>query len=88
MYTMAYYYFKKSDKPTKKYVAIFTRGSMAGKRVYFGDPNYEHFRDRTGVNAWSHLDHNDSRRRKAYHARHREPGPLYSPGYFAWHFLW
>lgn len=83
------FYFKRSDKPQKKYVAIFpSRDGNKPKRVYFGDSRYQQYKDATGLGAWSHMDHGDNRRRRAYHARHQRPGRMYTPSYFSWYYLW
>ena len=43
-----------------------------GKRrlIHFGDTRYQHFKDRIGH--YSHLDHNDKKRRENYYKRHKE----------------
>lgn len=71
-----------SDKPNKKYYA-----TVGGRKMYFGDSNYSHYRDKLGH--WSHLDHLDVERRRRYKARHeknRHNKP--SPGWFADQILW
>lgn len=37
--------------------------------IPFGDPNYEHYRDRTPLANWQRLNHGDSVRRNSYLAR-------------------
>jgi hypothetical protein len=54
----AYIYEKSTRKDKKLQVKVDQ------KTVHFGNPNYEHYKDRTGI--WSHLDHNDKERRKNY----------------------
>ncbi len=71
----------------KKYVAVLVDGHGKKKRVPFGDRRYEQFRDRIGH--YAHLDHGDARRRRSYRARHAgEERRKYSPGWFAWTYLW
>ena len=80
-----------------KYIAIIPQKGKRAKRVRFGSPQYEHFRDSVpkdlGGGVWSFLDHNDKDRRKAYRARHSKikmkDGRLaykvkYTPSYFSY----
>ena len=56
-----------------KYRVVFKPGRKpeGGKKtVRFGHQKYEHFRDATTLGAWSHKDHNDTKRRELYYARH------------------
>jgi hypothetical protein len=79
----------------KKYTAIIM---ATGKRVHFGDRRYQHFRDRTPLRLYSHLDHNDLARRDNYRKRHgsirlKKDGSLaymnkYSPAWFSYYYLW
>jgi len=54
----------------KKYTAILPNG----KKVNFGDRNYEQYEDSVpialGGGLWSHKDHKDPIRRKNYRTRH------------------
>ncbi len=84
---------KKSTRSGKKYMSK----TPSGKWVHWGDTKYEHYKDSTGVGAWSKLDHNDKERRKQYRARHekvmtKEGTPAYKDkeqaSYYAYHFLW
>jgi hypothetical protein len=52
-----------SDKPAKKLYAL-----VEGKKIYFGDTSYEHFKDATGLLPKSQ-NHLDEKRRKSYLAR-------------------
>jgi len=82
--------FKKSTRKNKKYTAFVKDGDKIFK-VHFGDARYEHYKDTTGVGAWSHKDHLDEKRRKNYRRRHEAQGfhsVLYSPSYFAYNYLW
>ena len=67
-----------SERKHKKYVAILDDGS----KVHFGDKRYPHFKDRTPLKAFKHLDHGDEKRRQSFHARFQH-SPKNSAGYFA-----
>jgi len=77
-------------KSGKKYAALLknkTTGRI--KKVQFGDVSYQHYKDQTGLNLWSHKDHNDSERRRRYRARHaKEKDTKFTAGWFAYHYLW
>lgn len=53
------YNYEKSTRKDKKLMTI-----VDGKKVHFGNPNYQHFKDKTGI--WKKLDHKDPERRKNY----------------------
>ena len=53
------------EKSTRKDKKLMTK--VDGKTIHFGNPKYEHFKDRTGI--WSHLDHKDKKRRENYLTR-------------------
>lgn len=82
--------FEKSNSKNKKYDAILkNKKTGREKRVPFGDTRYEQFRDRTGLNLYSNLDHNDLNRRHLYLARHeKDMDNKFSSSYFAARFLW
>lgn len=82
-----------SDRPAKKYMAVFDNG----KKIYFGSSQYAQYRDSTPLKAYSHLDHNDSNRREKYRKRHEKiqlkDGRYayqvkYTPAWFSYKFLW
>ena len=50
--------FEKSKNKKYKYEVI----TPSGKKVYFGDAKYKHFKDSTGKGEWTHMDHNDQKR--------------------------
>lgn len=52
-----------SDKAGKKLYAL-----VEGKKVYFGDTNYDHYKDKTGLLPKS-SNHLDEKRRTSYLAR-------------------
>jgi len=71
---------KKSDKPEKKYVAIFTRENGREKKTYFGQ-----------AGALDYLKTGDKERRKRYRDRHKKDLTTKDPtraGYLAFHLLW
>lgn len=82
--------FEQSPIKFKKYRAIL-QNKKNNKMVHidFGDSRYEQYRDSTGLNLYSHKDHNDIKRRNNYRARHSvnsiEP---YSANYFSFKYLW
>ena len=80
-----------------KYTAVLS----SGKRVYFGDRRYEHYKDSVpkslGGGRWSHLDHRDPERRRRYRARHagvktkngRAAYKIqFTPAWFSYYYLW
>jgi hypothetical protein len=81
---------EKSHTKNKKYDGIL-QNKQTGKikRVPFGDQRYQHFKDRTGLKMYSHLDHNDDKRRKNYLARHAKNDKFkFSSAWFSSTFLW
>ena len=55
----------------KKYTAIIqTPDGNKTRKISFGAVGYQQYKDSTGLGVWSHLDHGDSKRRKAYFSRH------------------
>lgn len=85
--------FEKSNIQFKKYTVI----SPSGRKIHFGDTRYEQYKDSTGLNLYSHLNHNDPVRRKNYLARakgirdkngnltYKDPE---SPNYYSVKYLW
>tara|TARA_R100000734_G_scaffold13953_1_gene10321 strand:+ start:226 stop:498 length:273 start_codon:yes stop_codon:yes gene_type:complete len=81
------------EKSTRKDKKLMTE--IDGKKIHFGNPNYQHFKDKTGI--WKELDHNDKQRRKNYLTRSKaiknKKGELtyldpLSPNYHAIRILW
>ena len=56
--------FKKSTRKDKKYKVYYNN-----KWIHFGNKNYQHYKDSTGLGIYSHLDHNDKKRQANYLAR-------------------
>lgn len=100
IYNMVSYYkmgqwkflgFRKSKTKNKMYDAILQNVRTARiKFLPFGDSRYQNYHDLTGLDAYTHLNHNDSERRRRYRLRHKVylRSGYYSPGYFSWHYLW
>lgn len=77
----------KSKVKNKKYSVYVKSDNKKGyKIVSFGDARYSQFFDRLG--SYSHLDHNDPKRKKAYYARHGREAKKDSPKYFSHKYLW
>ena len=83
--------FEKSKTKNKKYDAILqNKENKKLMRVPFGDSRFQHFKDKTGLGLYSHLNHLDKSRQKNYIARHSvyiKEG-YFSPGYFSMKYLW
>lgn len=84
------YNYEKSTRKDKKLMTV-----VDGKKVHFGNPQYQQFKDKSGI--WKKLDHNDPERRKNYLARSsgikNKKGQLTknipsSPNYHAIRILW
>ena len=84
------YNYEKSTRKDKKLMTI-----VDGKPVHFGNPKYQHFKDKTGI--WKSKDHGDPARRKNYLSRAKgiklKDGSLAwknpkSPNYHAVRILW
>ena len=56
--------FKKSTRKGKKYMVNYN-----GRWIHFGDSSAEHYKDTTPLKLYSHLNHNDEKRKKSYLAR-------------------
>jgi hypothetical protein len=85
---MKFLRFEKSLNPKKKYDAILEINDSKYKRVSFGSRNYQQFKDSTGLNLYSHLNHLDEKRRRNYYLRHKINYPFPSADYFSKRFLW
>ena len=57
--------FKKSTRKGKKYMVV----APNGKTIHFGSLSNEQYRDTTGLGLYTHLNHNDEKRRASYLAR-------------------
>jgi hypothetical protein len=76
---------------SSKYIAILKNKNTGREvRVRFGAKGYEQYKDKA-LGKYSNMNHNDPKRRASYRARHAGEGDAsrkWSPGWFAWHFLW
>ena len=84
--------FKKSTRPGKKYMVV-----VNGKTIHFGSLSNEQYRDTTGLGLYTHLNHNDEKRRASYLARakgikNKKGEPTWkdknSANYFSVKYLW
>lgn len=84
------YNYEKSNRVGKKLMTV-----VDGKKVHFGNVNYQHFKDKTGI--WKSKDHNDPKRRQNYRSRHqgilkKDGQPAYKdpkqPSYHSYNVLW
>ena len=83
--------YEKSKKKDKMYNALLeNKKSKRLVKVPFGHNKYENFRDKTGLNAFPNLIHNDKERRRRFRARHKGylKDGYYSPSYFSYYILW
>ncbi len=78
--------FFKSTRKGKKYDVYEETDKGLKYLVSFGSKNYQHYFDKLGK--YSHLNHNDDKRRKAYYKRHKVNHPKYSADYFSKKLLW
>jgi hypothetical protein len=78
------YEFKISVKRNKKYDVYKNRKYL----VSFGDRNYQHYKDKTPLKAWSVLDHNDKKRRDNYYSRFGKDAKYETAKYFSHKYLW
>jgi hypothetical protein len=94
MYVDLYKPFK-STRKHKKYDIYVLDNNNKKKKISFGDTKYQHYFDKLGK--YSHLNHNDKKRRESYRRRARGiknySGQLtfklkHSPNYYAYKYLW
>lgn len=78
--------FEKGKYP-KKYNAILEENGKQ-KKIGFGHQNYEQYKDSTGLNLYTDLNHLDTKRRDLYYKRHNKNYPKYSADYFSKKYLW
>ena len=77
-----------SKAKNKKYsVYVKSNDTKSGKKlIHFGDNRYEQFQDKLGH--YKKLDHNDPKRKKAYHDRHGKATSKDTAKYFSNKYLW
>ena len=79
--------FSKSKRTGKKYKVTFKLNGEPYTR-HFGSSEHEHFKDRTPLKLYSHLDHGDKERRARYYLRHGFTNNPTSAKYWSNWFLW
>lgn len=94
-YPKSEYTFVRFERGTypKKYNAILrNKKTKREVKLAFGDRRYQQYRDATPLKLYKSKDHLDKKRRDNYRSRHSKEVPsfknYYSPGYFAYKFLW
>lgn len=83
--------YQRSRTTGKMYDAILLKkGSNKLIRLPFGSSSNENYQDKTGLNLYPHLIHNDKKRRKAFRARAKGflRDGYYSPSWFSYYILW
>lgn len=76
----------KSKAKNKKY-SVYVKDSKGNKKlIHFGDSRYGQFKDKLGH--YSHLDHGDPKRRKAYYDRHGKATSKDTAKYWSHKILW
>ena len=82
--------FERSTSKGKKYDALlYNKKANKYKRVPFGDVDYPHYEDKTGLGDYTHLNTYSKERRRLYRIRHQgEDKKKFSSGYFSLRFLW
>lgn len=81
--------FEKSHLPDKKYDAILkSRSTGRPVKVPFGARSYSQYKD-IALGLYSSQDHEDTKRRASYHARHSgDTNAPYSASWFSLKYLW
>lgn len=80
----------KSTRKHKKYM-VYVKDSTkkSGKKlVHFGDNRFKHFKDKTPLKLYKHLDHGDTERKKRYYARHGKATDKTSAKWWSHKYLW
>jgi hypothetical protein len=78
---------KNETKSFKKYFVYVKADNKRGyKKIGFGDKRYQQFKDKLGH--YSHLDHNELKRRKAYYSRHGEATSKNTAKFWSHKILW
>ena len=71
----------------KKYSVYVKSDNKSGiKLISFGDKRYEQFKDKLGF--YSHLDHNDLKRKDNYYSRHGKAKSKDTAKYWSHKILW
>jgi len=75
----------KSKAKNKKY-SVYIMKDGKKKLIHFGDSRFSQYKDKLGE--YSHLDHNDKKRRELYYKRHGKATSKDSARYFSHKYLW
>ena len=81
----------KSRRKNKKYMVYVKSNNKRGyKLIHFGDSRYQHYKDKTPLKLYSHLDHKDEKRKKLYYKRHgaKKYAKKDTPKYYSHTYLW
>ena len=76
--------FKATVKNKKYSVWVMKEGKK--KLIHFGEKGYKQYHDKLGH--YSHLDHNDKKRRDLYYKRHGASNDKSSSKYYSHKYLW
>lgn len=79
--------FEPSNRQFKKYMVTFKYNGKPYK-IHFGDIRYQHFKDSTGIGAFSHLNHNNLERKRRYYLRHGKTSDPTTSKYWSNKYLW
>ena len=79
--------FKYNGNANKKYSVYVKADTKSGKKlIHFGSSLHQHYKDKIGE--YSHLDHNDKKRRALYYKRHKKATSKDTAKYFSHKYLW
>ena len=76
----------KSKSKNKKYSVYVLSKAGNQKIIHFGSAQHQHYHDKLGK--FSHLNHNDKKRRALYYKRHKRTRDKNTAQYWANHILW
>ena len=75
----------KSTAKNKKY-SVYVKDNSKTKLIHFGDKRYKHYKDKIGL--YSHLDHNNEKKKKSYHSRFGPANDKNTAKYWSHKILW
>ena len=75
----------KSKAKNKKY-SVYVKQNSKTKLIHFGDKRYKHYKDKIGL--YSHLDHNNEKKKKSYHSRFEPTNDKNIAKYWSHKILW
>lgn len=79
----------KSTRKGKKYMVYVKYNNKRGyKLIHFGASSYGHYKDKTPLKLYKHLDHGDKERKKRYYARHGKATDKTSAKWWSNKYLW